>query len=332
MLPLRYLAAKASRNATRANALFREALLSLPYRRRVTDQINQWIRSPEVDIVQVDYPWLASLGERMECRPPKVFIAHEIQAQLVSQLTSDTGLIDRVREVEGERMRSFDAVITLSPEDQAYTSEMGVKNVLYSPLAISGAEQCFPARPLINPITLTFIGGYQHSPNRDAVEWLCRDVARALDERRIEHRIRIIGRYPESFAQAYSSDRIAFLGFVEDLREAVTGTIFVCPLRLGSGMRIKILDAIACGAPVISTRLGARGLGLIDGESYLAAESPADFAQRVQQLIQEAGLCAHLVARSQSHIVSRFSPTAVARRRTEVLQSVIDMHKAHQHA
>ena len=83
------------------------------------------------------------------------------------------------------------------------------------------------------------------------------------------------------------------LGYVEDVRDLLSRyAVFVCPILSGSGVRVKLLEAFAAGIPMVSTAVGAEGLARKDGEFCALADAPADFAERVLALFENAGKAA----------------------------------------
>src|SRR5690606_12309966 len=130
-------------------------------------------------------------------------------------------------------------------------------------------------------------------------------------------RVKIIGAYAPAFVREHSAPEVEFTGFATDLTEQIAGTIFLCPIRIASGMRIKILDAIVRGAPVISTVIGARGLVIEPDRHFLSADSPAEFAWQANRLLQDAALRERLVTEARARLEATYSPAVVARRRTD---------------
>jgi glycosyltransferase involved in cell wall biosynthesis len=131
----------------------------------------------------------------------------------------------------------------------------------------------------------------------------------------------VIGRWPAGFVRKYSGPGVRFLGFVDDFGSALCGSIFLCPVRLASGIRIKILDAVLRGATVISTTIGAGGLGFSPDVHYLAADSADEFCRQARRLVESDDFRRDMCRKAQEHVLSVFSPEAVARSRTAALEA-----------
>jgi len=138
-----------------------------------------------------------------------------------------------------------------------------------------------------DPATMLFLGSFRHGPNLTALEWFIRRVLPQILRSRPDARLIIVGSDPpprDLFAKAGAA--VELLGFVEDIRsELARRAVFVCPILSGSGVRVKLLEAFASGIPVVSTRIGAEGFAQKDGEFCSLADEPAEFAQRVLDIL-----------------------------------------------
>jgi len=135
---------------------------------------------------------------------------------------------------------------------------------------------------------IVFSGNMEYHPNRSAVRFFRTEVWPILRERWPQLVWRLVGKNPEAVCQFTTGDlRIKVDGPVDDAIEAISAArVAVAPILAGSGTRLKILEAWAAGVPVVSTTLGAEGLGARDGEHLLLAESGPAFAQSVSQLLE----------------------------------------------
>ena len=118
------------------------------------------------------------------------------------------------------------------------------------------------------PFTMLFLGSFRHEPNIVALDWFVNQVLPRIVARRPEARLVVVGSdAPPRHPYADRAPAIEIRGFVEDIREPLGRyAVFVCPVRSGSGVRVKLLEAFASGIPVVSTRIGAEGLARQDGE------------------------------------------------------------------
>lgn len=155
---------------------------------------------------------------------------------------------------------------------------------------------------------IVFAGTLGWYPNRDAVEFLLSDIWPALLARGANRRLVVVGRDPPPAARAAAADRrVEVTGFVPDVRPYLRdASIYVCPMRVGGGTRLKILDALAMAKPLVSTAIGVEGLDLVEGQHYLRAETADDFVRQILRLESDTSLRERLGAAGRSVVEARY--------------------------
>lgn len=139
---------------------------------------------------------------------------------------------------------------------------------------------------------LVFVGGATWAPNREAMEYFCREVLPLLRTRGFRGTVTWVGSATEALRRAYQ-DRygIRVTGYVDDIRPWVgTASCVIVPLRSGGGTRLKILDAWAMGKAVVSTSVGCEGLDARDGVNIVVRDDPEAFAVAVQAVVSDTVL------------------------------------------
>lgn len=174
---------------------------------------------------------------------------------------------------------------------------------------------------------LVFAATLSWYPNREAAHYLVREIWPLLAARRAEARITIVGRDPppELLAAARRDARISVTGPVDDVRGYLAAaSTYVCPIQDGGGTRLKVLDALAAGKPLVATGLAVEGLGLTDGRHYLGAETPEQFVRAIERLESEPTLRAQLTVEGRSIMVRRFAWDTVGRRLEHAYHAAIE--------
>ncbi|NNM34171.1 MAG: glycosyltransferase [Gemmatimonadetes bacterium] len=140
-----------------------------------------------------------------------------------------------------------------------------------------------------DPDALVFTGSMDWRPNQDAVEFFVKEVFPGIRRERPGARITVVGRRPPRSIQDLGHvDGVTITGTVDDVRPFVEeAAVFVVPLRIGGGSRLKILEAMAMGKPVLSTSVGAEGLQVTDGQDIVLADGAEAFARATLELLDD---------------------------------------------
>lgn len=145
---------------------------------------------------------------------------------------------------------------------------------------------------------IVFIGGFQHPPNVDAVQYFAKEVMPLLRKRLPGVRFYVVGSNPPANILALSAEDIVLLGFVEQLEPLLDKMrVSVAPLRYGAGIKGKIGTAMAVGLPVVATSLAAEGMSLTDGENILVADGTEAFVDAITRIYQDEALWTHISQR-----------------------------------
>jgi glycosyltransferase involved in cell wall biosynthesis len=172
---------------------------------------------------------------------------------------------------------------------------------------------------------MLFLGSLHAWHNVDAILHIAQDLLPAISESRPGIRLLLAGAGNAQPVDDLTTSSIVRLGRVGDL-EAVfdRARMFVCPLRVGSGLKGKVLDALVNGLPIVTTSVGAEGMGLEDGRNCLIADDAAGFAGAVARLDTDDDLWRHLQAAGLTHVASRFSRDIVATQVQQVFKPYLD--------
>lgn len=217
---------------------------------------------------------------------------------------------DRLRRYEFDLYRSADLVLTLTAEERMellrHDPDLRVGVVPY------GVDVDFfkphPSRSAEEAIVYT--GYFAQEPNRDAFHWFLEAVWPNLKKCHPHLKFYVVGQGVTSdMAEAARRDpHIVVTGAVDDVNPFLNRSrVFVCPIRMGSGFRGKILQAMAAGIPVVATTLAAEGIPAQTGHNMLLADTPHTMTEAVNLLLQDGGLRRTLAANARDLVVNRFA-------------------------
>lgn len=144
--------------------------------------------------------------------------------------------------------------------------------------------------------TVLFCGAMDYMPNIDALRWFFGEIHETLLQRVPDLQVLIVGKSPVAEVKAYAQrSGVTVTGSVPDVRPFYRQAwLQMVPLRIGGGTRLKIVESLAIGTPVVSTTIGAQGLGLTHGEDILLADSVVAFADQIVKALEDSGLRTHL--------------------------------------
>jgi GT2 family glycosyltransferase/glycosyltransferase involved in cell wall biosynthesis len=291
------------------------------------DLVEYWLDRRRFDVVQVEYthmahylPWPCRGLLRVLVEHDVTFVAQRraraLAGSTVRRLTlwydGLRTLRHEVRAVEGA-----DLVLTMSEQDRAALARF----VDPAPLVtIPNGVSCrdFPMRDDADaePATILFVGFFRHEPNVEAVLWFAREVLPLVRQRVPEVLFRVVGAYPPQALSALAGEDlpIEVTGMVpETASHYRRATVFVAPIRRGSGTRLKILEAMASGCPVASTTIGAEGLDASDAEIAIADDAAA-LADAVSALLGDPARRLAMAHAARSFVERAFDWPAIGAR------------------
>lgn len=232
-------------------------------------------------MIQVEFSQLLYLVNYLPKSSKKVFVAHDIACvSFWRRLQNENNLLKKILHFwrmieiylyERKYLSKFDEIVAVSNHDAAILrSHFGIKNVKVIPNAIN--EVCLLApRKKDGYINLGYIGSFDHAPNLEAVKFLLNKILPELEIKNIKHRLYLGGANSEKFVSYLiekspikNKNTVEVIGYVTDLKDFYQKIdLLVAPIFAGSGTRIKILESLSFGKPVITTEIGAEGIEIV---------------------------------------------------------------------
>ena len=203
-----------------------------------------------------------------------------------------------------------EATVVVTEEEKQVLSSLGVKNVWVIP---NIHEEIYLSEKVAfdQRSGLVFIGSYNHPPNIDAVKWLCLEIMPLVWASRPDITVNLLGSNLKDEVKELASDKVVVTGYVPEVEPYFQKSrVFVAPLRFGAGMKGKIGQSLSLGLPTITTRIGAEGMGLIDHQDVLIADTAEEFAQAVIELYDNRELWQKL-ADNSLETIKRYQPATV---------------------
>jgi glycosyltransferase involved in cell wall biosynthesis len=309
--------------------------LALSYSSELAAKIGYLIEEVNFDIIQIEH---GSMGLYLHAVPSKlrkraVWVLHDIDYEKFRRISRiEKNFFRKLRaRVHSIMMRTwepkwaelFGLCVTMTEVDKQILRRFNERlRVEVSP---SGVDTCL-YRPLPEEDTLAallYVGSMSYQPNIDAVNYFCRDILPRIRKEFGRVEFWIVGKSPVSSVMQLRGDGVYVTGAVPDVIPYYRRSkVCVIPLRAGSGIRMKILESMALGRPVVSTSLGAEGLDVIDGKHIIIANDSASFAQRTIELLKDPKLRKRLADEARRKVVVSYDWDVIARKLLTVFEGM----------
>jgi O-antigen biosynthesis protein len=281
-----------------------------------------------IDVIQLEYTALGQYARRFE-RLVCALFEHDVYFQSIGRsLRFIRSPLERTK-ARFEYLRAIRFELKMLPKcDHIQVCTLENRRYLESFLprlspridagmraGIDTAIYPFPGGPR-EPYTMLFLGSFRHTPNQVALDWFARFVLPLIVAKIPQARLLVAGSDPpDRHLFSDPANAIDLLGFVEDIQPLFSSAaLFVCPIRSGSGVRVKLLEAFASGIPVVSTTLGAEGLARVDGEFCALADDAVGFAEKTIQLLEDSEMAAEMARRARAEVVENWDMAVITRR------------------
>jgi glycosyltransferase involved in cell wall biosynthesis len=231
----------------------------------------------------------------------------------------------RIRRDELAACRSASICVNVSATDRQRLEAAApdVRSTVITP-----GVDCEALTPVERPPStshLVFVGSMNYVPNVDGAQFFVREVLPLIAAEISAVTVSIVGARPTASVRRLADDpRVRVTGFVDDVRPYyAAAAAAIVPLRIAGGVRLKILEAMALGMPIVSTGIGAEGLDLAEGKDLLLADTAPQLAAAAVRLLRDAALRQRLAQHARATAVRRFSWNAVGRTLEGVYESIV---------
>ncbi len=303
-------------------------------------RVEELVRTRRIDVLHVDTLGLLDDVIRTLPVPVKALTHHNVESQMMFRRAQNELVLFKrwAYFYEATRLRRYEQRVCPLYDLNLMVSELDAvilrKNVpqLRSAVVPNGVN-CqffsFAERPSASR-ALIFTGGLDWYPNADAIRFICAKVWSELRTRHPDATFDIIGRNPPSDIQhlVQSCPGVRLLGYVPDVRPYIRGArIFLCPIHDGGGTRLKILDALAQGVPIVGTQIACEGLGMKHGEHVLYAETPQECVTMIDRLLSDEALCRHLSVTGRRFVEQHYSFDVIGKHLSDTYQRMLEERK-----
>jgi glycosyltransferase involved in cell wall biosynthesis len=306
--------------------------ISNTYRNR----LNSILKENSFDIIQLEglflYPYISTI--RKSSNALISFRAHNVEQEIWKRTVRNQNpgikriynrlLSVRMQRMEKRSLSKFDLLVPITERDGHILDFLGNQSpVFVAPMGIEMTEfeaSVYELHP--NHNTLYFIGSLDWQPNQEGILWFIDKVWGNILKDYPEAEFHIAGRNaPTSFKHKLNRKNVVFHGQVENAAEfSKKYNIMISPLLTGSGMRVKLVEAMALRKPIVSTYIGAEGIPAVNQTHMYLAHNEKDFSENVVELLKSPEKCRLLAENSRKLVEKHFD-------NTQIISGLLDFYK-----
>lgn len=307
------------------------------------DKLKELVRGGDFDLVHFDH---LHMGQYRDCVNglPCVLDEHNVESVILNRCadTQKNRLRKWLFKSQGRKMAIFESrlarrfcrCLTVSETDKKNLAELSGDgtNIEVVPNGVD-TEYFSSQYPILNTQyedALVFTGSMDWLPNNDAVIYFCQEILPLVWAKDKTIKFYVVGRTPsdELLRLSGQDTRIVVTGAVSDVRQYIARTkVFVAPLRIGGGTRLKILEAMSMGKTVVSTTVGAEGINYTKGKDIVIKDSPEEFAKALLNLLEDTSMRDSLGRAGRDLVCNNYDWRIIREKLNAVYQEVVNEGK-----
>ncbi len=278
-------------------------------------QLNNLLAKEDFDIVQAEF---ASMGHfELETDAVRILDAHNVEYDNFRRMSKLewSGIRKKFYKREYERsyleevkaFKRHDAIFVTSGRDGAIIKRDAPEVTQY--IVPNGVDTGYFRSSGVEPepYSIVFTGAMGYVPNYDGMLYFLKEIFPVIKRSVPQAKVYIVGSKPPPVLLKYQSNSVIITGFVDDVRPYIDqASVFIVPLKMGSGTRLKVVEALSMQKPVVSTSIGCEGIDVTDGEDIIIRDDPTAFAQAVIGLFNDRKLRQQLVSNGYDLVKKKY--------------------------
>jgi glycosyltransferase involved in cell wall biosynthesis len=299
-------------------------------------KLDEILEADEFDIVQMEFPIMGNFNLKTDAI--KILDEHNIEYDNLNRMwryqRNSLRKIHYYREYKKSYKeeiavcKKMDAIFVVSERDGMILNRV----VPHIPklLMPNGVDTTFfkPSDEKPEPYSMVFTGMMGYFPNYDGMLYFLDEIFPLILKKIPQAKIYIVGNSPPKILQDRSSENVIVTGYVDDVRPYIWKSgLYVVPLRMGGGTRLKVLEALSMKKPVITTSIGCEGINVTDGDSLLIEDDPQNFALRAVEIMNDNAVSRLISSNGYDLIRSTYDWEIITTRMDEAYQSISANHR-----
>lgn len=302
------------------------------YRDEMQNLIDNIVTSNQFDIVQTEFPHMASYEIKSDAI--KILDAHNVEYLIFKYQFENTSSFIRKVYYKREFQKVFrDEIAACQTNDALLVTSVSDKNTFDKNLPDmpkfiipNGVDTNFftPSNETPEPNALVFTGAMSYIPNSDGILYFLDNIFPLITKSIPDAKLYVVGSMPPKKLISRASKNIIITGYVDDVRPYISrASVYIVPLRMGSGTRLKVLEALSMGKPVVTTNIGCEGIDLNHNETAIIADDPNFFAESVIKLLQNSSLSKRLITNGFELVTKQYDWNVIGEKLDKVYYSIV---------
>jgi glycosyltransferase involved in cell wall biosynthesis len=285
-------------------------------KKEMTQKLVALLSAETFDIVQLESVFMTSYIDviRQNSNAKIILRAHNVESLIWNRMTLQHKnpikkcyirmLWKRLRRYETNVLSRVDGIVPISKVDLEYFADIGCRTPMISiPFTINTEKFRDATYGAPEPVSFFHIGSMDWMPNQEGIRWFLEFVWHKIHRQNPHATFYLAGRNMPEWLKRLQQPGVVVVGEVEDAHEFIRSkTVLVVPLLSGSGIRIKIIEGMACMRAVLTTSIGAEGIEYADEENIMIADTPESFIEKAQKLIINPALC-EKIGKTAHHLI-----------------------------
>lgn len=323
--------------------IFKNMFCKIPYTiskyhdYKIYKKIEEIIKINNIGIVFVDHLHMAFYGKLIKERFPEIkVILREHNTEYIFWrriFREEKNILKKfmfwwqylkVLKYEREITNIFDKCFMISPMDQINLKKINSNAKTVVIPTFVEIKNCQLSQTIeVVPYSMLYLGNFSWLPNLQGLLWFLREVWPEIFEEFPDAKIFVVGKNPPDEIIGFKSKNIIVTGYVNDVKPWIAkAEIFLVPLFSGGGIRIKILEAMAMGKPIISTSIGAEGIGVSNMKNIIISDNKENFIKSIKLLFNDKKIRDNLSKNSRKLIEEKYSFEVVEKALTQAIENL----------
>ena len=284
--------------------------------KEMTQKLVALLSTETFDIIQLESVFMTSYIDviRQHSTAKIILRAHNVESLIWDRMTHQhkNPIKKRYIKLLGKRLKRYemnilsrvDGIVPISKVDMDYFTDFGCQTPMISiPFSINTEKFSGVTYGVPEPLSFFHIGSMDWMPNQEGIRWFLEFIWREIHRKNPQATFYLAGRNMPEWLKRLQLPGVVIVGEVADAHEFIRSkAVFVVPLLSGSGIRIKIIEGMACMRPVLTTSIGAEGIAYTDEKNIMIADTHNAFIEKAQKLIDNPTLCEE-IGKAANHLI-----------------------------